>query len=168
MSLGKDMNKREFEIEVFRFRHRLLREAIKWLNDTADAEDIVQDVMLKLWSIRERLKGYQSIEALALTMTKRLCLNRLRDTKRLAGSDELPDRQEYDSSPEHLFIEREEELLVERLIATLPDKQQATLRMKHIDGLEVEEIAKLTGCSEVTVRSNLMRARRKIMSYFIK
>ena len=52
------------------------------------------------------------------------------------------------------------------LISQLPDVQQATLRMKHIDGMEVSEIASTIGSTENAVRVNLARARKKILSYF--
>ena len=55
-----------------------------------------------------------------------------------------------------------------RLIDSLPDVQQATLRMKHIDGMEVKEIAAMTGATVNAVRVNLSRARKKILSYYIK
>ena len=54
------------------------------------------------------------------------------------------------------------------LIATLPDLQQAILRMKHIDGFEVEEIARLTGSTVIAVRTNLSRARKKVREQFMK
>jgi RNA polymerase sigma-70 factor (ECF subfamily) len=61
--------------------------------------------------------------------------------------------------------ERMDELLA--LIETLPDLQQAILRMKHIEGMEVEEIARLTGSTPVAVRTNLSRARKKVREQFL-
>ena len=55
----------------------------------------------------------------------------------------------------------EEEAKVVRPMITLPDMQQAVLRMKHIDGLETAEIAHITGCTEEAVRQNLSRARKE-------
>jgi translation elongation factor TU len=57
---------------------------------------------------------------------------------------------------------------VMQLIATLPDAQQAILRMKHIDGLETSEIASITGSSEEAIRKNLSRARKRILKMFIR
>ena len=71
-------------------------------------------------------------------------------------------------TPEELFVDKEEDEQVKKLIATLPGIQQATLRMKHVDGMEIAEIALVIGCTENAVRANLSRARKKIMSYFIK
>ena len=161
------MQPKEFEIEAMRIRPHLFREALRWLEDADEAEDIVQDVLLKLWSMKENLETYDSVEALAVVMAKRLSLNRLRNRRKLTCEEEMPDKGDYDT-PEHRYISQEEESKIEKLILSLPDTQQTILRMKHIDGLETSEIARLIGCKESTVRSNLMRARKKILTYFIK
>ena len=123
--------------------------------------------MLKLWSMRQMLDEYHSVEALDVVMVRRLALTRKR-----AVSIPLADWQETEMSgndtPETTLISHEEEAKLMRLIETLPDAQQAVLRMKHIDGLETSEIARITGCTEEAVRQNLSRARRRIMQLFIK
>jgi RNA polymerase sigma-70 factor (ECF subfamily) len=72
-----------------------------------------------------------------------------------------------DETPEQALMrgERMDELL--ELIETLPDLQQAILRMKHIEGMEVEEIARLTGSNPIAVRTNLSRARKKVREQFL-
>ena len=161
------MERKEFEILVQKLRPRVLREAIYYMDDPDDGEDITQDVMIKLWSMRDRLEEYRSVEALAVVVTKHLALNRRRSLGRFV-SEMFPQDLEDESTPESQTISKEEEKQLLRLIDSLPDVQQATLRMKHIDGLEVHEIATLTGTTENAVRVNLSRARKKILSYYIK
>jgi len=130
-------------------------------------QGIIQDVLLKLWFLRERLDDYRSIDALAVVITKHLCINRKRsrhlDTVVLEEGLDIG----MEDSPERILIkeERMEELLA--LISTLPNLQQAILRMKHIEGFEVEEIARLTGSTPVAVRTNLSRARKKVREQFL-
>ena len=148
-------------------RPALLRLAMHYTEDTDEAEDIIQDVLLKLWFLRERLDDYRSIDALAVVITKHLCINRKRsrhlDTVALEEGLDIG----MEDSPERILIkeERMEELLA--LISTLPNLQQAILRMKHIEGFEVEEIARLTGSTPVAVRTNLSRARKKVREQFL-
>jgi len=148
-------------------RPALLRLAMHYTEDTDEAEDIIQDVLLKLWFLRERLDDYRSIDALAVVITKHLCINRKRsrhlDTVVLEEGLDIG----MEDSPERILIkeERMEELLA--LISTLPNLQQAILRMKHIEGFEVEEIARLTGSTPVAVRTNLSRARKKVREQFL-
>lgn len=158
----------KFEIEAKRMRPAILRMATHYTEDTDEAEDVVQEVLLKLWFLRERLSQYRNIDALAMVITKHLCINR----KRGEHLDIVPLEEgwmiEGEASPEKRLVddERMRELL--ELIANLPDLQQAILRMKHIDGFEVEEIARLTGSTAIAVRTNLSRARKKVREQFMK
>lgn len=162
------MEQHKFEIEAKRMRPAILRMATHYTEDTDEAEDVVQEVLLKLWFLRERLSQYRNIDALAMVITKHLCINR----KRGEHLDIVPLEEgwmiEGEASPEKRLVdyERMRELL--ELIANLPDLQQAILRMKHIDGFEVEEIARLTGSTVIAVRTNLSRARKKVREQFMK
>ena len=136
------------------------------LHNNDDAEDAVQDTVLKLWNMRDQLDIYRSIEALAIVIVRRTSLNsRRRMTVTL--HERLAEEQPADSLTDAMLISRDEQEKLERILATLPDTQNAVLRMKHIDGIETEDIARITGCSTEAVRQNLSRARRKIMAHFI-
>lgn len=69
------MELKQFKIDVLPLREKLLNYARKLTEDPSDAEDAVQEVMLKLWNMRQRLDEYRSIEALAMTMTHHLCMD---------------------------------------------------------------------------------------------
>ena len=148
-------------------RPALLRLAMRYTEDTDEAEDVIQEVLLKLWFLRRRLDRYRSIDSLAAVITKHLCINRKRDNRlELVGLEEGMGILEEDTPEQELVREeRMEELLA--LIGTLPDLQQAILRMKHVEGFEVEEIARLTGSNPVAVRTNLSRARKKVREQFL-
>lgn len=166
-SLLMNMEQTEFEILIRRIRQQLYHKALRLLHNGDEAEDVTQETVLKLWTIRQQLDAYGSVEALAVVIVRRLAL-----TYKRSISIPLSDRQETNTSdeetPESLFIDREEEAKVLRLIATLPDAQQTVLRMKHIDGLETYEIARITGCSEEAIRQNLSRARKRILKTFMQ
>ena len=160
------MEQKEFETEIRRIRRRLLSEAQRSLEDGDEAEDITQDAVLKLWSMRQQLDSYQSVEALAIVMVRRLALSKKR-TRIVPMADYTTTEAITHETPESQFVSQEEEAKVLKLLATLPDAQQAVLRMKHVDGLETSEIASITGSSEEAVRKNLSRARKKIMEMFL-
>ncbi len=161
------MEQERFEIEIVPLRPRLLQIA-RWLLADDSCEDVVQETMMKLWLMRHKLDEYRSVSALATVIVRHLCYNilsRERDT-----TVELNDETvlSLGVSPENEVIAREEEERLLRVIALLPDLQQAVLRMKHIDGLEVAEIARITGSSAESVRVNLSRARKRVKELFIK
>lgn len=162
------MEQKEFETLIRQIRPKLYAEALRLLTDDDEAEDVTQETILKLWTIRQQLEAYRSVEALAVVMVRRLALSR----KRVATTIPLSNWQQTDTdsidSPEDLLISREEETKVIKMISTLPDAQQTVLRMKHIDGLETSEIARITGSSEEAIRQNLSRARKKILKMFMQ
>lgn len=162
------MEQKEFETLIRQIRPKLYAEALRLLTDSDEAEDVTQETVLKLWTIRQQLEAYRSVEALAVVMVRRLALSR----KRVATTIPLSNWQQTDTdsidSPEDLLISREEETKVIKMISTLPDAQQTVLRMKHIDGLETSEIARITGSSEEAIRQNLSRARKKILKMFMQ
>ena len=162
------MEQKEFETLIRQIRPKLYAEALRLLTDSDEAEDVTQEAVLKLWTIREQLEAYRSVEALAVVMVRRLALSR----KRVAATIPLADWQQTDTdsidSPEDLLISQEEETKIIRMISTLPDAQQTVLRMKHIDGLETSEIARITGSSEEAIRQNLSRARKRILKMFMQ
>ena len=162
------MEQKEFETLIRQIRPKLYAEALRLLTDSDEAEDVTQETVLKLWTIRQQLEIYRSMEALAVVMVRRLALSR----KRVATTIPLSNWQKTDTdsidSPEDLLISREEETKVIKMISTLPDAQQTVLRMKHIDRLETSEIARITGSSEEAIRQNLSRARKKILKMFMQ
>jgi len=162
------MGQDQFKQEVVPLRRQLLFYAQRLLGETEDAEDVIQEVYLKLWYMRSELNTYNSIPALSVKITKHLCLNRLKEQlckqkepySFAVVSEELtPD----------LELEQKDQIShVMRIIDNLPGLQQSILRMKHVDGFEVEEIAELTGSTPEAVRMNLSRARKKVKEQFFK
>lgn len=162
------MKKEKFISDILPLRPRLAGYARSIVKDRDEAEDIVQEVMLKLWTIRENLSGYDSIEALSITITRNLSINRV---KKMERSGQLHDGITVEShSPTPLSITEQHDDVghVMSIIASLPPQQQSMLVMKHFDGLEIAEIAKITGSSAEAVRTNLSRARRRVRDIFIK
>ncbi len=161
------MEKERFVREVLPLRGKLSAYARRILPDPDEAEDIVQEVFLKLWSIRDSLERYYSIEALSMKITKNLSLNRLKIRQRnnsisnLEIAGDTPD-------PQKLLEYRDSARQISEIIHTLPDTQQAVLRMKHLDGLETSEIAEITGSNIEAVRMNLSRARKKVKELFLR
>ncbi|MDR2969515.1 MAG: RNA polymerase sigma factor [Tannerellaceae bacterium] len=158
-----------FKVTVAPLRDKLLHVSLRLLNEPADAEDAVQEVLLKLWQMRDRLDGYRNVEALAVTMVKNLALDRIKLRKPRADEAELacldsPQAERPDVSLE----EKDAVKCIGRLIKQLPPLQQTIIRMKDIEGYELAEIAAITGTQVESVRSNLSRARKKVREEYMK
>lgn len=162
------MEQKQFKQDVLPLRGKLLIYAQRILNDTDDAEDVIQEVYLKLWYMRSELASYNSIQALSIQITKHLCLNRIKVRERAQDGLETVWLKSEEPEPDALLEQKDAMAHVMRIIDQLPNLQQAILKMKHIEGLEVEEIAGITGCKPEAVRMNLSRARKKVKELFFK
>lgn len=142
-------------------REKLVGYAFHLLGSREEAEDVVQELYLKLWRMRDNLDCYHSVEALAMHITKNLSLTRL---KQQQSREEVALDEEYDthcSAPPAGEGASEMEYMMQ-LMHSLPPIQQHVLMMRHVDGLEVKEIAGITGATPENIRVNLSRARKKM------
>ena len=146
----------EFQSEAERLMPRLKAAAQRYMSDATSADDVVQDVLMRLWELRDELR--LPFDALALTLTRNMCVSALRhkhNTVALEGHD-----AEYVPSDDSRV-----ELMM-RLIGRLKPMQQLVIRLRHISGEEMSDIAEMTGMSEPAVRKCLSRGRialRKLM-----
>lgn len=162
------MELNQFKITVVPLRGKLLNYARKLTDDSSDAEDVVQEVMLKLWNIRQKLEEYNSIEALAVRITHNLCMDMWRSKRTDQVSlDQVPVVSQT-VNPERVLEGNDEIRLMREIISSLPTLQQTIIRMKDIEEYETEEIAQITGCRSESIRSNLSRARKKVRDIYLK
>ena len=152
------MTQEEFKEEAQRLRPRLMLTARRYLGDD-DAEDTVQDALLRLWQMVGELR--QPLDALALRLTRNLCIDKVRRRKPTVVLTDSGGTDQADGDDER--IER-----MMAVVSTLPDLQQTILRLRHLEGMEMNEIADLTGSSEVAIRKALSRARQAVRQKYMK
>ena len=155
------MQNNEFEIFVQRSRESMIATARRYGVTLAEAEDIVQDALLRLYAMRHRLDEYRRVESLANVVVRNMTIDLLRKRNRHV---EVALNADMLSEDDIGYDERIKPLL--RAMEKLPSTQQLVLRMKHIEELEVEEIASLLQMNIDAVYQNLSRARRAILKQF--
>lgn len=125
-----------------------------------DADDVAQETLIKLWYMSRTTDTYHNIDALARVIARNASLNVLR-TRRCVPLDNTEIIDEYtDDSTNSLSDE------IIEAVNRLPDTEQIVLRMKHLDGMETDEIARLIDSTPGAVRTALSRARRRIYNMF--
>lgn len=162
------MELQQFKITVLPLRDKMLNYARKLTENTSDAEDAVQEVLLKLWNIRQKLSEYRSIEAIAMTMTHHLCMDIWRKKRPDTLSLNEIQISNPSATPECLLEEKDEFRLMREIIDSLPTLQRTIIRMKDIEEYETGEIMEITGCSAEALRSNLSRARKKVREIYLQ
>lgn len=162
------MSKEEFCILAARLRGDILSLSRRFLREDGEAEDNVQDTLLRLWTIREKLDEVRSVQALTYAICKNLCVSKLRKRRVIPMelSDEMRLISTHDS--EWMLEEKENARWLEDSIAGLPAAQMQILRMSQQDGLENNEIAEVLGISETTVRTALCKARKNLLEKLMK
>lgn len=163
-----EMTREEFKSGVLPIKNKLYRFALRLLGDPEEAQDTVQEVFLRLWSKRERLSEYRSIEAFAMTMTRNLCLDQLKSPasrkEKFDDNNEMPDFKTPYASTEHHDTMR----FVKMAMDQLPEQQRMVIHMRDIEECDFDEIAEVTGLSLNNLRVTLSRARKKIRDTLIK
>jgi RNA polymerase sigma-70 factor (ECF subfamily) len=158
------MKSSEFKLLVMPYSTRLYRMAFRLMGNREEAEDIVQEVYVKLWGMRNELPKYKSIEALSIRITRNLCLDQLR--RRKVNYDALKaeklKQQENTNTPEGELERKEEEKIVHQMIAALPEPQRSLVHLRHLEGKEYEEIAEMVNMNVNAIRVSISRARKQM------
>ena len=154
------MEKAEFEQLAVRLRPSLISSARRILGRDDEADDAAQDTLLKLWFFRSRLNGYDKPEALTHLILRRVCISMLRK------------RRDHDGLEEHTDIAADDTSAMidpglTAAIESLPEMEQAVLRLKHLEGMETPDIAALVGSNPGAVRAALSRARKKVRDIYM-
>jgi RNA polymerase sigma-70 factor (ECF subfamily) len=162
------MNQFEFMQITNPFRDKIFRLAKRLLVSTEEAEDAIQEILVKLWNKSEELVQYKSVEALAMTMTKNYCLDVLKSKR--ASNLQIVHNNFSDQTPGvHKQVEDSDSWSwVEKIIGRLPEQQQMIVQMRDVEQYEYEEIAQILEMSETAVRVALSRARKTIREFLTK
>jgi len=156
------MNDQEFKMQVFPLKDKIFRFAWRILQQREEAEDVTQEVLLRLWGRKHKLEQYTSIEALAMQSAKNLCLDRLRHQKiRIKKLHQLKLDQPGNNHETDLE-NKEMHSIISRVIRKLPVRQKMVIHLKDVEGYSTREITEILGMEVVAVRTNLSRARKKV------
>lgn len=162
------MNHQEFLITIGPFKDKIFRLAKRLLVSTEEAEDATQEVLVKLWSKKDSLLIYNSVQALALTITKNYCLDQLKSKR--AGNLQLVHSNFADHQAGVLQQLEDADSLqwVEKIIDQLPVQQRLILQMRDIEQLDFSEISEIVEMNETAVRVALSRARKFVRENMVK
>ena len=162
------MQEISFRDDILPLKDKLFRLALRITFDRAEAEDVVQDTMIRVWNKREEWTQFGSIEAYCLTVAKNLAIDR--SQKKEAQNVELTPEMEEESEisgPYDQLVNNERMSIIHRLINELPEKQRLIMQLRDIEGESYKEIAKILNLTEEQVKVNLFRARQKVKQRYL-
>ncbi len=154
------MTEKEYRKEVGQLRGRLIAKAVSILGNEEDAEDVVQDALLKLWQMHADM--HTPLATLAFVIVRNLSIDHLRGRHPDCNMEGVDIHDMAHSSEEDERIGR-----IMAVVNTLPGLQQTVLRLRHIEGMDMAQIAELTCSTEVAVRKVLSRARMAVRDRYV-
>jgi RNA polymerase sigma-70 factor, ECF subfamily len=151
-----------FRSLVDRHLSGVLAVARRMLRDDAEAEDVAQEALLRLWRSAEGLEvGPQGLRPWLRRVVSNLCVDRMRSGRRLMVVEEVPDRAEPATQLTQMEA-RDVSQRVDAALKELPDRQRMALTLFHYEGLSQVEVGRIMGISDEAVESLLARARRNL------
>ncbi len=158
-----------FQNDILPLKNQLYRLALRITLDSAEAEDIVQETLIKVWDRRESWNDIDNIEAFCFT----ICRNKALDYARSMSSrnesldvsqNECPDAS---NTPSQQTIASDQMAMVRHIVDSLPEKQKSCIQLRDFEGKSYKEIARLLEMTEEQVKINIFRGRKTIKEKFV-
>jgi RNA polymerase sigma-70 factor (ECF subfamily) len=145
------------------FKNKLYRYSLNMLKSEVDAEDVMQEMLIRVWQRRDQFEEIENKEAWCMTVTRNLSIDKIR-----ARKQNTKDISEYytiadsEAAPDIKVEDRENLKIVLDVLNTLPDKQKEIIHLRDVEGYSYREIGEIIGLSEDQVKVNLFRARQRL------
>ncbi len=164
------MTTEQFKLLVIPFAGRIHRVALTFLKSDTDAEDVVQEVLIKLWNHQHKLSEIRNVEAFAVSITRNLCIDKLRSYRYRNQVGELDEYslEGTSTSPEGIVSENQLRGILKSCINELSAREQEVYRLREFEQLEFREIESILEIDQTTVRVTLSRARKKVQTLFFQ
>lgn len=159
-----------FRDDVLPLKNELFRLALRITLNRFEAEDIVQDTLIKVWNRRSDWNDIDSIEAFSLTICRNLSLDRIK--KKENNNDSLEDVKGAEplasSNPQDRMIQADRVGLIKQIVDLLPEKQRSCMQLRDFEGKSYKEIATILDITEEQVKVNIFRARQAVKHKYMK
>ena len=157
------MDIKQFTSEILPYKNKLYRFALRIVGNVAEAEDVVQEVMIKLWHQREKLHEYTNLEAWCIRITKNLSIDKTRSKHHRLGI--IPEGFDISSNHQnpHEAAESQDTIhRIKKMMDNLPPKQRDVMHLRDIEGMSYKEIEEQLRIPMNQVKVYLFRARKYI------
>ena len=164
------MKEIDFRRDLLPHKDKLYRLALRITLQRPEAEDVVQETLIRAWERREELGNVESVEAYLLTVCRNLAIDKRekKDNQNVSLGEEEMELPASDISPQERLEYEERLRRVHELFSKLPERQRTVMQLRDIEGLSYRETAQAMGITEDVVRVTLHRARAAIRQAFEK
>jgi RNA polymerase sigma factor (sigma-70 family) len=152
-----------FEKLTYHIKDKLYRFALRITGSIPEAEDVVQEVFLKIWDKREDMAHVLNPEAWCMTLTKNLAFDKIKSKHR--KTDDIEEAYGVHDAKTNVYqtVETSDTMaLIKQMMDALPENQRLVMHLRDIEELSYEEIVTSLNMPMAQVKVNLHRARQKI------
>ena len=162
------MKEISFRNDVLPLKDKFYRLALRITRNREEAEDIVQETLIRLWDKRNKL--HEGMESLGFTICRNLALDQMqkKEAQNVAFDPELHETADNGTSPAEMLIAKEGRSIIQEIVEQLPEKQRSIIQLRDVEGKEYKEIAEILQITEADVKVSLFRARQKIKEQYVK
>jgi RNA polymerase sigma factor (sigma-70 family) len=158
-------NEKHIYIEISSFRDKLYRYSLKLLSDTMEAEDIIQDLYVKIWGSREKFYSVENKEAWCMTVVRNMCIDKIRKRKKQSTYADISDYHfiaDHTPTPEKALHSKNSMNMIHQLMEQLSPEQREVIHLRDIEGHSYKEISEITGHDESNVKIYIFRGRQNL------
>lgn len=159
-----------FRTDILPLKDQLYRLALRITLNTAEAEDIVQETLIKVWNKRDSWDQIDNIEAFCFTVCRNLSLDSIKrhDNQNKTLDDNGSDQIDTSNDPFRQTIVNDQMDMVRQIVDSLPEKQRSCIQLRDFEGKTYKDIALILGITEEQVKVNIFRARQAIKQRYEK
>jgi RNA polymerase sigma-70 factor, ECF subfamily len=154
-----------FELLMRQHERLVLATALRLTGSMEDARDVGQEVFLKLYRNLDKVRASGAISSWLYRVTVNACYDLRRGRRPETPVEDMESFAAADADPHRELAEGERRRVLELSLRMLPEKERAALVLRDLEGLSTEEVARILGSSEATVRSQISKARVKVKGF---
>ena len=160
-----NMSLEAFKTKVLPVKDKLYRFALKLVKSEPEAQDIVQEVLIKVWDKRNEMDEVENMEAWCMRVTRNLSLDKLKSkhASKTSGMEEDFEISQGEKVTPYRSTEMKDIMEnIGNLISSLPDKQKQVIQLRDVEGFSYKEIGDIMEIDMNQVKVNLFRARKAV------
>ncbi len=164
------MPKISFQNDILPLKNQLYRLALRITLRNAEAEDIVQETLIKAWNVRDKWDTIENIESFCFTICRNLALDSIKrhDNRNETLENVRAETADTQDTPLDRTATNDRLGIVRQLVDNLPEKQRTCIQLRDFEGKSYKEIAAIMSIPEEQVKVNIFRGRQAIKSQFLK
>jgi RNA polymerase sigma-70 factor (ECF subfamily) len=157
------MQTEEFQRLFIEMKDKLYRFSLRIVRSSDVAEDVVQEVMIKLWTKRDRMESIDNINGWLMVLARNLSIDKVRSKHHSTGSLETAYYvQDGETKPDRQAEQSDLMEQIEAAVQQLPETQRLVFHLRDVEGMTYREVSDILDLSLENVKVNLFRARQKL------